>query len=89
MMDDILKIKHAYEQWGYAEIRAALQQDFLSDPDKFVRDHGKRPEDLTGAELREFYSHFLVQQRPVTHTHVGFVKRFLSGELFPRFASAS
>lgn len=83
-MDELTALKHSFEQWGYQEIRSALQQDFVADPQKFLEDHKKRPEDMVGYELRRFYPHFLAQQRPVSSLHDGFRRRFLSGELFPR-----
>jgi hypothetical protein len=81
-MDELRDLKHYYEQEGYNEIRSALQEDFLIDPTAFVTHFGKRPEDLSGVELREFYPHFLVQQRIVRSKHEGFKKRFSSGNLF-------
>lgn len=81
-MDDLRDLKHYYEQEGYSEIRAALQEDFLQDPARFVEYFGCRPEDLTGAQLREFYPHFLVQERTLRSKHEGFKKRFLAGNLF-------
>lgn len=81
-MDDLKELKVFYEQQAYAEIRAALQADYLQEPEAFIKHFGVRPEDLTGQTLREFYPHFLVQQRPLSSVHNGFCKRFLSGNLF-------
>jgi len=81
-MDDIRDLKHFYEQEGYNEIRCALQEDFLQEPAKFVEHFGCRPEDLSGEQLREFYPHFLAQQRTIRSKHDGFKKRFTSGALF-------
>jgi hypothetical protein len=81
-MDELRELKHRYEQEGYHEIRATLAEDFLSSPREFVEHFGKRPEDLSGHELREYYPHMLVQQRPLRSKHDGFKRRFINGELF-------
>lgn len=73
---------HEYEQLGYAEIRRALTESFIASPEEFVAHFGRRPEDLQGADLREYYPHFLVQQIPLESTNEGFRKRFLRGDLF-------
>lgn len=87
-MEDMLRdLKHFYEQEGYNEIRTALAEDFLQDPIWFVEHFKKRPEDLSGAELREFYPHMLVQQRILRSRHEGFKKRFTSGDMFGRIVS--
>lgn len=82
MVDELREQKHFYEQEAYNEIRRALQEDFLAHPTEFMTHFEKRPEDLTGAELREFYPHFLVQQRPLSSKNDSFKKRFLAGNLF-------
>ena len=81
-MDELSELKVFYEQQAYAEIRAALQEDYLKEPVAFVEHFGKRPEDLSGRELRDFYPHFLIQQRQLSSVHSGFRKKFMSGELF-------
>jgi hypothetical protein len=81
-MDDLRSLKHFYEQEAYNEIRMALAEDFLQAPAAFVEHFNCRPEDLTGSQLREFYPHFLVQQRLMRSKHEGFKKKFLSGDLF-------
>lgn len=81
-MSDLQSLKHLYEQSAYSEIRSALQEDFLACPELFVANHGCRPEDLNGRQLREFYPHFLVQQREVKSQHEGFRRRFLEGRIF-------
>jgi len=86
-VDDLRELRVFYEQQGYSEIRSALQDDFLQDPVLFVEHFGRRPEDLTGNDLREFYPHFLVQQRPIRSTHEGFKKRFISGDLFGKIVA--
>lgn len=82
-MDDLQIRWHQHEQMAYNEIRMALQEDFLVCPELFVQQHGKRPEDLVGHELRQLYSHFLVQQRELKSDNPTFKKRFLEGRLFP------
>lgn len=82
-MDDLQIRRHQHEQMAYNEIRMALQEDFLVCPELFVQQHGKRPEDLVGHELRQLYSHFLVQQRELKSDNPTFKKRFLEGRLFP------
>ena len=82
MDDDLREIKHFYEQEAYNELRVALQEDFLREPDRFVEHFKCRPEDLGGAVLREFYPHFLVQKRDLRSKHEGFKKRFLEGRIF-------
>jgi len=82
MLDNIRHQKHHYEQEAYSEIRHALSEDFLEDPQAFVTHFGKRPEDLGGADLREHYPHMLVQQRQLRSKHDGFKKRFAEGRLF-------
>lgn len=86
-MDDLRDLKHFYEQEGYNEIRTALQEDFIADPQRFMEHFGCRPEDLTGAQLREYYPHFLVSDRQVRSKHEGFKKRFLNGTLFGQVIS--
>lgn len=74
--------KHDYEQLAYREIRNALTDSFIAEPEAFVQHFGCRPEDLQGAQLREYYPHFLVQQLPLESTNEGFRRRFLEGRLF-------
>ena len=81
-MDDLTKQKHLYEQQAYKELRDAMVDDFLMEPEKFVAHFGKRPEDLNGHELREHYPHFLVQQRELRSQDEGFRRRFLEGRMF-------
>lgn len=40
------------EQQGLQALRGELVEEFLMDPQAFVRSHGKRPEDLSGTYLR-------------------------------------
>jgi hypothetical protein len=78
----ICDVKHDYEQMAYHEIRKALSDSFIAEPKGFVEHFGCRPEDLNGAQLRDYYSHFLVQQIPLESTNEGFCKRFREGRLF-------
>jgi hypothetical protein len=72
-----------YEQEAYREIRDVLSQSFLERPDAFVRHFGCRPEDLSGAQLREYYHAHLAQGIPLTSTDQAFCRRFLEGRIFP------
>lgn len=74
--------KHDYEQLAYHEIRKALSDSFIAQPEEFITHFGCRPEDLSGAQLRDYYPHFLVQQLPIESTNEGFRKRFQEGRLF-------
>lgn len=82
VVTDMVIRKHEMEQDAYAEIRGALTEDFLTDPAAFMKNYGRRPEDLTGQDLREFYPHFLVAQREVQSADTTFRKHFLAGSLF-------
>jgi hypothetical protein len=82
MLDELTRRRHEHEQAAYNELRASLVEDFLSDPIAFVAMHGKRPEDLTGHELREFYPTFLAQGRQPTGLGNGMLaKKFKEGRL--------
>lgn len=74
--------QHDYEQMAYHEIRKALSDSFIADPGAFVEHFGCRPEDLNGAQLRDYYPHFLVQQLPIESTNEGFKRRFYDGRIF-------
>jgi len=82
-MDDLTTIKHFYEQQAYAEIRAALQEQFLISPELFMQKYGCRPEDMDGVQLRSLYPNFLVADIPVSSRHEGFKRKFYAGEIFP------
>lgn len=73
---------HDFEQMAYQEIRKALSDSFIAQPEAFVAHFGCRPEDLNGAQLRDYYPHMLVQQIPIESTHEGFRKRFYEGRIF-------
>lgn len=47
--------RHKLEQWAYEQIRWSLSQKFIQDPVAFMQEFGKRPEDLSGAVLRQHY----------------------------------
>lgn len=70
------------EQKGYAEIRKVLSDSFIADPVGFVQHFGVRPEDLSSAQLRAYYPHFLVQRLPLEDIDEEFQRRFLGGLLF-------
>lgn len=74
--------KHDHEQQAYHEIRRALSNSFIADPQGFVEHFRCRPEDLSGLQLREYYPHFLVQQLPLESNDPVFRKRFYEGKLF-------
>jgi len=74
--------KHEYEQLAYEEIRRALSDSFIAKPEEFVTHFGCRPEDLSGAQLRAYYPHFLAQDLPLISSDKGFCRRFLEGRLF-------
>jgi hypothetical protein len=78
----MMKRKHELEQQAYNEIRHALQVDFINDPVQFVTNYKKRPEDMTGEELRALYPHFLITGRDLFSTDPVFIKHFMSGGLF-------
>ena len=82
-MDDLTTQKHFYEQQAYAEIRAALQEQFLISPELFMAKYNARPEDMDGVQLRSLYPNFLVADLPISSKHEGFRKRFFAGEIFP------
>jgi hypothetical protein len=82
-MDEILRMKHLHEQRAYEEIRAALVEEFVADPEGFMHQFGSRPEDLSGQQLREFYPHYLASGRTPQDAGSPFARRFLSGGLFP------
>lgn len=74
--------QHLYEQLAYKEIRDALTDSFMAQPEEFVAHFGCRPEDLSGSMLRDYYPHMLVQNVELKNTNSTFRKKFLSGELF-------
>lgn len=76
--------KHLQEQLAYAEIRLFLSNQFVLDPVMFMQLHGKRPEDLGGAELRKAYPAALQLglTAPSNAPH-GFTTKFQSGKFFP------
>ncbi len=84
-MDELKAQKHFYEQQAYAEIRAALQEQFLISPDLFMLKYGCRPEDMTGVQLRSLYPNFLAAALPLSSRHEGFKRRFFAGDIFPDF----
>lgn len=70
------------EQKAYLVLRELMAEEFLADPPTFVAHFGCRPEDLTGAQLREFYPAALVQGLHPRTDDVLFNKRFAEGKLF-------
>lgn len=88
-MDDIKALKHFYEQQAYAEIMAALQEQFLISPELFMHKYQCRPEDMDGEQLRSLYPNFLVADLPLKSKHEGFRKKFFAGEIFPMLQNVS
>jgi hypothetical protein len=76
--------KHLNEQLAYEEIRRFLSNKFVLDPVLFVQEFGKRPEDLSGSELRTQYPGTLEQGLVVSKSSpLGFQQKFHSGLFFP------
>ena len=44
--------KRREEQNAYTTMHQELKEEFLSEPQAFLNQHGKRPEDFTGADFR-------------------------------------
>lgn len=72
--------KHLNEQIAYEEIRHFLSQLFIENPMQFMQDHGRRPEDLSGSYLREFYASTEFIARDSVHS--GFNLKFDQGRIF-------
>lgn len=77
-----MKSPHVFEQRAYAEIRKALSDSFIAAPKEFMEHFGCRPEDLTGAQLRSYYPHFLTQDIKVESDNPEFIAEFYSGSIF-------
>ena len=75
--------RHIIEQRAYTEIRSFLSNQFILEPVLFMQAFSKRPEDLTGADLRAAYKETLNQGLTVgKDTPLGFKEKFLSGNFF-------
>ena len=75
--------RHLIEQLAYEEIRHYLSNQFVLDPVMFMQSHGKRPEDLSGQELRDFYHETIQYGLDIRlNTPVGFREKFKAGTFF-------
>ena len=76
--------RHIHEQLAYTEIRTFLSNQFVLDPVMFMQLHGKRPEDLNGADLRSCY-HASLQHglSAPQNAPLGFKQKLQGGNFFP------
>jgi hypothetical protein len=75
--------RHLIEQLAYEEIRHYLSNMFVLDPVLFMMTHSKRPEDLGGQELRDFYHEAIDKGLDVRQsTPLGFREKFKAGTFF-------
>lgn len=80
---ELLEARHLVEQLAYEEIRHYLSEQFIADPVGFMQQHGKRPEDLNGADLRGFYKRALAEGIQVRQTSpAAFRMKFMEGRMF-------
>ena len=75
--------RHLIEQYAYESIRRFLSSQFILDPVLFMHTHGKRPEDLNGAQLRVYYPTALTQGLTLDNdAPLGLKQRFMAGKFF-------